>query len=152
MATPTTMQLFAHYIRVSSVLLYWVGLVHLYYGRWFRWMQELTKKNWLVYWTVKSSVYTDGSMGFYLFPLCSCIEELLPKLSSMATNPTFQLFSSSNDKSSSQGLGFFDSPEPPRPPPPPPVEVISSEVSSLSLLPLSSLYRHSSWFLAIPSQ
>ncbi|KAL0867333.1 hypothetical protein Bca101_046451 [Brassica carinata] len=48
----------------------------------------------------------------------------------MATNPTFQLFSSSNDKSSSQGLGFFDSPEPPRPPPPPPVEVFSSEVSS----------------------
>ncbi|KAL0773110.1 hypothetical protein Bca101_038261 [Brassica carinata] len=48
----------------------------------------------------------------------------------MATKPTFQLFSSSNDKSSSQGLGFFDSPEPPRPPPPPPVEVFSSEVSS----------------------
>ncbi|CAH8306611.1 unnamed protein product [Eruca vesicaria subsp. sativa] len=51
----------------------------------------------------------------------------------MATNPTFQLFSSSNDKSSSQGLGFFDSPEPPRPPPPPPVEVLSSEVSSSSV-------------------
>ncbi|ESQ56278.1 hypothetical protein EUTSA_v10025872mg [Eutrema salsugineum] len=51
----------------------------------------------------------------------------------MATNPTFQLFSSSNDKSSQGsglGLGFFDSPEPALPPPPPPVEVLSSEASS----------------------
>ncbi|XP_010527454.1 PREDICTED: histidine protein methyltransferase 1 homolog [Tarenaya hassleriana] len=54
----------------------------------------------------------------------------------MATNPTFQLFSSSNDNSSngsSLGLGFLDSPEPPRPLPPPPVEVLSSEHVSSSV-------------------
>ncbi|CAH8359642.1 unnamed protein product [Eruca vesicaria subsp. sativa] len=34
---------------------------------------------------------------------------------------------------SSQGLGFFNSPEPPRPPQPPPVEVLSSEASSSSV-------------------
>ncbi|KAJ6777052.1 HISTIDINE PROTEIN METHYLTRANSFERASE 1 HOMOLOG-RELATED [Salix koriyanagi] len=43
----------------------------------------------------------------------------------MATNSTFQLFSSSSGVS-----GFFDSStETPLPPPPPPVEVLSSEVS-----------------------
>ncbi|XVF84561.1 hypothetical protein PTKIN_Ptkin17bG0046800 [Pterospermum kingtungense] len=47
----------------------------------------------------------------------------------MATNPSFQLFSSSNDKPS-LGLGFLESSEPPLVPPPPSVEVLSSEVSS----------------------
>lgn len=47
----------------------------------------------------------------------------------MATNPSFQLFSSSSDKPS-LGLGFLDSSEPPLSPPPPSVEVLSSEVSS----------------------
>ncbi|XVE84666.1 hypothetical protein DITRI_Ditri17bG0031500 [Diplodiscus trichospermus] len=47
----------------------------------------------------------------------------------MATNPSFQLFSSSNDKPN-LGLGFLDSSEPPLPPPPPSIEVLSSEVSS----------------------
>ncbi|KAG8481201.1 hypothetical protein CXB51_026021 [Gossypium anomalum] len=47
----------------------------------------------------------------------------------MATNTSFQLFSSSNDKPS-LGLGFLESSEPQLPPPPPSVEVLSSEVSS----------------------
>ncbi|GKV28635.1 hypothetical protein SLEP1_g37659 [Rubroshorea leprosula] len=47
----------------------------------------------------------------------------------MATNSTFQLFSSSDDKPT-LGLGFLDSSEPPLPPPPPSIEVFSSEVSS----------------------
>ncbi|KAL1219575.1 hypothetical protein V5N11_029249 [Cardamine amara subsp. amara] len=54
----------------------------------------------------------------------------------MATNPTFQLFPSSNDKSSQGsglGLGFLDSPEPALPPPPPPIEVFSSEASSIAV-------------------
>ncbi|XWS22327.1 hypothetical protein CRYUN_Cryun29cG0024300 [Craigia yunnanensis] len=44
----------------------------------------------------------------------------------MTTNPSFQLFSSSNDKPS-LGLGFLDSSEPPLSPPPPSIEVHSSE-------------------------
>ncbi|XWS35194.1 hypothetical protein CRYUN_Cryun21dG0105200 [Craigia yunnanensis] len=47
----------------------------------------------------------------------------------MATNPSFQLFSSSNNKPN-LGLGFFDSSEPTLSPPPPSIEVLSSEVSS----------------------
>ncbi|TYI61176.1 hypothetical protein E1A91_D10G154300v1 [Gossypium mustelinum] len=47
----------------------------------------------------------------------------------MATNTSFQLFSSSKDKPS-LGLGFLESSEPQLPPPPPSVEVLSSEVSS----------------------
>ncbi|KAK6255249.1 hypothetical protein QUC31_016914 [Theobroma cacao] len=47
----------------------------------------------------------------------------------MATNSSFQLFSSSSDKPN-LGLGFLDSSEPPLPPPPPSIEVLSSEVSS----------------------
>ncbi|MBA0570529.1 hypothetical protein Golob_004170, partial [Gossypium lobatum] len=47
----------------------------------------------------------------------------------MATNTSFQLFSSSKDKPS-LGLGFLESSEPQLPPPPPSLEVLSSEVSS----------------------
>ncbi|XP_022733446.1 histidine protein methyltransferase 1 homolog isoform X2 [Durio zibethinus] len=47
----------------------------------------------------------------------------------MATNPSFQLFSSSND-TPNLSLGFLDSSEPPLSPPPPSIEVLSSEVSS----------------------
>lgn len=47
----------------------------------------------------------------------------------MATNSSFQLFSSSDEKGApGLGLAFLDSFEPALPPPPPPVEVFSSEM------------------------